>query len=119
MPSRPGLAPGNSEHKPRPPPPARGGGGGGALCPLLGLPAQITASYSVCLYHPGCLLSPRPSLLTPLSLLSPPQDSALPKISPPGTVPTPEESDLETIKMPNSESPHQHSRFLPLLSTER
>ncbi|KAJ1072005.1 hypothetical protein K5549_013872 [Capra hircus] len=46
------------------------------------------------------------------------QDSALPKISPPGTVPTPEESDLETIKMPNSESPHQHSRFLPLLSTE-
>ncbi|XP_069400135.1 kinesin-like protein KIF19 isoform X2 [Ovis canadensis] len=46
------------------------------------------------------------------------QDSALPKISPPGTLPTPEESDLETIKMPNSESPHQHSRFLPLLSTE-
>ncbi|XP_040100287.1 kinesin-like protein KIF19 isoform X2 [Oryx dammah] len=46
------------------------------------------------------------------------QDSALPKISPPGTVPTPEESDLETIKMPNSESPHQLSSFLPLLSTE-
>lgn len=107
MPSRPRLAPGDSEHKPRPPPPA-------------GVPSpDYSPRYSVCLYHPGCLLSQRPSLLTPLSLLSPPQDSALPKISPPGTLPTPEESDLETIKMPNSESPHQHSRFLPLLSTER
>uniref|UniRef100_A0A3Q1NGC7 Kinesin-like protein n=1 Tax=Bos taurus TaxID=9913 RepID=A0A3Q1NGC7_BOVIN len=46
------------------------------------------------------------------------QDSALPKISPPGTVPTPEESDLESVKMPNSESPHQHGSFLPLLGTE-
>ncbi|KAB0367039.1 hypothetical protein FD755_020363, partial [Muntiacus reevesi] len=46
------------------------------------------------------------------------QDSALPKISPPGTVPTPEESDLENVKMPSSESPHQHKSFLPLLSTE-
>ncbi|XP_055254902.1 kinesin-like protein KIF19 [Moschus berezovskii] len=46
------------------------------------------------------------------------QDSALPNISPPGTVPTPEESDLENVKMPNSESPHQHRSFLPLLSTE-
>ncbi|XP_043761568.1 kinesin-like protein KIF19 isoform X2 [Cervus elaphus] len=46
------------------------------------------------------------------------QDSALPKISPPGTVPTPEESDLENVKMPNSESPHRHRSFLPLLSTE-
>uniref|UniRef100_A0A8C6D2K4 Uncharacterized protein n=1 Tax=Moschus moschiferus TaxID=68415 RepID=A0A8C6D2K4_MOSMO len=46
------------------------------------------------------------------------QDSTLPKISPPGTVPTPEESDLENVKMPNSESPHQHRSFLPLLSTE-
>uniref|UniRef100_A0A3Q1MQT9 Kinesin-like protein n=1 Tax=Bos taurus TaxID=9913 RepID=A0A3Q1MQT9_BOVIN len=45
-------------------------------------------------------------------------DSALPKISPPGTVPTPEESDLESVKMPNSESPHQHGSFLPLLGTE-
>ncbi|XP_027375169.1 kinesin-like protein KIF19 [Bos indicus x Bos taurus] len=46
------------------------------------------------------------------------QDSALPKISPPGTVPTPEESDLESVKMLNSESPHQHGSFLPLLGTE-
>uniref|UniRef100_A0A8C6DSQ0 Kinesin-like protein n=1 Tax=Moschus moschiferus TaxID=68415 RepID=A0A8C6DSQ0_MOSMO len=46
------------------------------------------------------------------------QDSALPNISPPGTVPTPEESDLENVKMPNSKSPHQHRSFLPLLSTE-
>ncbi|XP_010854787.1 PREDICTED: kinesin-like protein KIF19, partial [Bison bison bison] len=46
------------------------------------------------------------------------QDSALPKISPPGTVPTPEESDLDSVKMPNSESPHQHGSFLPLLGTE-
>ncbi|XP_070245128.1 kinesin-like protein KIF19 isoform X3 [Bos mutus] len=46
------------------------------------------------------------------------QDSALPKISPPGTVPTPEESDLDSVKMPSSESPHQHGSFLPLLGTE-
>ncbi|XP_055280312.1 kinesin-like protein KIF19 [Moschus berezovskii] len=46
------------------------------------------------------------------------QDSTLPKFSPPGTVPTPEESDLENVKMPNSEFPQQHRSFLPLLSTE-
>lgn len=66
----------------------------------------------MCLCHPGCLLSLRPSLPTALSLLSSPQDSALPKLSPPGTMPTPEESDLESVKMPNSESPHQHGSFL-------
>ncbi|XP_045021122.1 kinesin-like protein KIF19 [Bubalus bubalis] len=46
------------------------------------------------------------------------QDSALPKLSPPGTVLTPEESDLDKVKIPNSESPHQHGSFLPLLGTE-
>ncbi|XP_045020672.1 kinesin-like protein KIF19 [Bubalus bubalis] len=46
------------------------------------------------------------------------QDSTLPKLSPPGTVLTPEESDLDKVKIPNSESPHQHGSFLPLLGTE-
>ena len=103
MPSRPQLAPGDSEHKP----------------PLSSGAPSPDYSPRLCACHPGCLLSLRPSLPSPLSLLSPPQDSALPKISPPGTVPTPEESDLENVKMPSSKSPHQHTSFLPLLSTER
>uniref|UniRef100_A0A8C6DQ80 Kinesin-like protein n=1 Tax=Moschus moschiferus TaxID=68415 RepID=A0A8C6DQ80_MOSMO len=45
------------------------------------------------------------------------QDSTWPKISPPGTVPTSGESDLENVKMPNSESAPQ-DRSSALLSTE-
>lgn len=88
--------------------------------PCWGLLNYNFPRYSVCLYHPGCLLqSETKSSDSPLPPFPSPQDSALPKISPQEPCRPQRESDLGNHADAELRVPHQHSRFLLCSSTER